>query len=30
VGMYQDQPGETLFQREMRRRLWYQILIQRQ
>ncbi|BEI93506.1 uncharacterized protein CcaverHIS019_0511340 [Cutaneotrichosporon cavernicola] len=29
VGMYQDQPGETLFQREMRRRLWYQILIQR-
>lgn len=30
VGMYQDQPGETPFQREMRRRLWYQILIQRQ
>lgn len=30
VGMYQDQPGESTFQREMRRRLWYQILIQRQ
>lgn len=30
VGMYQDQPGEMPFQREMRRRLWYQILIQRQ
>ncbi|GMK59768.1 hypothetical protein CspeluHIS016_0803740 [Cutaneotrichosporon spelunceum] len=29
VGLYQDQPGESLFQREMRRRLWYQILIQR-